>query len=120
MTRVTAGPPKALRSPQPRPSAVDAPHPSPSSGFPDAWQPRARADVVFRPVDDAWLIFDPLTQAVHRLNVTAALVWSACDGAHSVVDLTREMAEVYPDAPAREAVEEALAQFRRAGLLDDR
>lgn len=42
--------------------------------------PRARDDVVFRQLDEEWVIFDPVADRLHALNLTAALVWAHCTG----------------------------------------
>ena len=45
--------------------------------------PKSRADVVFRPLDDSWVLFDPRAGQLHVLNLSAALVWEHLDGESS-------------------------------------
>lgn len=53
--------------------------------------PKAREDVVFRPLADEWVLFDPRRHLLHVLNLTAALVWSHCDGETSVEALVEAL-----------------------------
>ena len=45
-------------------------------GFPETECPKGRSEVIFRPLDDSWVLFDPRSERVHVLNLTAALVWT--------------------------------------------
>ncbi len=83
--------------------------------------PKAREDVVFRPLAEEWVLFDPRRHLVHVLNLTAALVWTHCDGEISVEDLIDEVASAFPEAPARADVvrdiDEALKRFQNEELF---
>lgn len=83
--------------------------------------PQGREDVVFRQLADDWVLFDPRTNQIHVLNLSAALVWTACTGDSSLDDIVRDVAGTYPDPPAegqvREDVDAALARFSSLGLL---
>ena len=89
---------------------------------PEADLPKSRADVIFRPLDDSWVLFDPRVRRLHVLNLSAALVWAHLDGESSyeaIADAVgsacnppKTAAEVLPD------VEGTLDRFREAGLLD--
>lgn len=100
-------------------------------------RPHARDDVVFRRVDEDWLLFDPVAQEIHVLNLSAALTWSFCDGRRTEAEIAREVArafeappEVGPDEggepdprgprepPPEVRVREILRRFRAAGLLE--
>ena len=87
-------------------------------------RPRARDDVLFRHLDDEWVIFDPVTDRLHALNTTAALVWSECDGEHDVVAIAGEVAAAFDPPPSRDRVLEdvrrAIDVFRDQGLLLER
>lgn len=55
----------------------------------------------------------------HELNETASLVWSHCDGKHSIDDLSQVLAEEY-EVDAREArtdTETLVAEFSQKNLL---
>ena len=51
-------------------------------------KPNARKEeLVVQAVGDETIVYDERRSHVHRLNRTAALVWSRCDGRHTVADL---------------------------------
>lgn len=83
--------------------------------------PRARPDVVSRPLgDDEWALYDPTTEQVHQLNLSAAVLWEHCDGTHDAAALARILADHFPDVPAERLtadVDAALGRFETAGLL---
>ena len=84
--------------------------------------PVARQDVVFRPLADEWVLFDPTAHRLHVLNLTAALVWTHCDGSLDVERLANEVGSAFegpppPDRLLRE-VEGVLERFRAEGLLE--
>lgn len=83
--------------------------------------PRAREDLLFRQVDDDWVLYDPAVNELHVLNLSAALVWSHCTGEHAPAEIAAALRSTYGLEPARaEAdVDAALARFRKAGLLVD-
>ena len=64
--------------------------------------PEARGDIVFRQVGDEWLLFDPITGEIHVLNLSAALLWSHCDGTTPVATVLATLGEAFGDAPSRE------------------
>ena len=91
-------------------------------GLPDeVGMPRAREDVVFRPLAREWVLYDPTSRQLHVLNVTAALVWSHCDGSHdlsALVEAVRESLTGAPEAPVVERdVLGALDTFAKENLL---
>lgn len=45
--------------------------------------PMARGDVVLRRVGNEWVLFDAARDGAHVLNLTAAVVWTYCDGEHA-------------------------------------
>jgi len=83
--------------------------------------PKAREDVVFRPLAEEWVLFDPRRHLLHVLNLTAALVWSHCDGETSVDDLLETIESAFKDPPPRgdlvRDVEQALERFQGEELL---
>jgi hypothetical protein len=84
-------------------------------------RPRVREDVVFRELDEEWVVFDPLTRRLHALNVTAALVWEHCGGDLTVSEIVEAVRSAFTHAPGadevRRHVEEVLERFRAEGLL---
>lgn len=84
-------------------------------------RPRVRDDAVFRPLAGEWVVFDPEGRRLHVMNLTAALVWSFCDGTRTRDEIARDVREAFPEPPDAERVEqdvdEALDVFREKGLL---
>jgi hypothetical protein len=87
-------------------------------------RPRARDDVLFRYLDDEWVIFDPVTDRLHALNLTAALVWAECDGERDVAAIADEVASAFdPPLPRDRVLDDvrgAIEAFRDEGLLLER
>ena len=83
-------------------------------------RPRRRSDVVDRSADTEHLVLDRRNGQLHRLNATAAMVWSACDGEHSIEEIAALLRASFEDAPEHlEAdVAQALHQLRTKGLLE--
>jgi hypothetical protein len=84
-------------------------------------RPHGRAEVVFRQLDQEWVIFDPETHRLHALNLTAALVWEHCTGEMTVPEIASLVADAFPqpvdpDAVLRD-VEGSVGQFHAEGLL---
>jgi len=86
-----------------------------------AERPLARDDVVFRQLDQEWVVFDPSADRLHALNLTAALVWTHCTGEFSVGEIAAEVGAAFnPPVPGENAladVEAVIARFRKEGLL---
>jgi hypothetical protein len=75
--------------------------------------PAARTQkLTIQELTDETLVFDHETGKAHCLNRTAALVWNHCDGQTSPAELSRRL------GVAEAAVELALEQLQRRGLLD--
>lgn len=83
--------------------------------------PRGRGDVIFRQLDDEWVIFDPTTYRLHALNLTAALVWEHCTGDLSVEQIAHAVAGAFDAHIDRAAVvgdvRVAVGRFQAEGLL---
>ncbi len=88
---------------------------------PDA-HPQARDDVLFRQVDEEWVVFDPTANELHILNLSAAVVWSHCTGEMTPGEIAAALGEAYDidEARALADVAAALERFREAGLLQTR
>ncbi len=84
--------------------------------------PKGRGDVVFRQLDDGWVLFDPRATKLHALNLSAALVWAHCDGGYDPHGIAEALAESFEPqvslSRAREDVDATLKRFREAGLLE--
>jgi PqqD family protein of HPr-rel-A system len=83
--------------------------------------PAAREDVVFRQLDDEWVLYDPSANKLHVLNLTAALVWTHLNGKTASPDIAEAIREAFEssDDPGDVVadVENALSRFRAEGLL---
>lgn len=86
-----------------------------------AVRPRARDDVVFRQLDEEWVIFDPAADRLHALNLTAALVWTHCTGEFDASEIAAAVGGAF-DPPVDGAavlpdVQATLTRFGDEGLL---
>jgi hypothetical protein len=84
--------------------------------------PRVRDDLIFRQLDEEWVVYDSMGQQLHVLNGTAALVWLHCTGHHSIREIANVLGEVFDLDLAREPVERdvqrTIAEFAKKGLLE--
>lgn len=74
----------------------------------------------FRQVGEDWVLFDPVAQRIHVLDVTGALVWSYCTGNMDVRAMEREIRNAFGLALAAgkdPGVQQALSDFAAADLL---
>ena len=61
--------------------------------------PRRRGDVLTEYLPDgSAFLYDPNTEMVYPLTVTAAIVWEVCDGTHGSVAMVNELGDSF-DAP---------------------
>jgi hypothetical protein len=82
--------------------------------------PKQRSGLLTRIVDDEAVILDRDADNVHRLNITATMIWNQCDGEASsqaiaervAADFGRAVEEVLPDVVG------VLERFRVLGLLE--
>jgi hypothetical protein len=82
--------------------------------------PKRRSDVRAQPAGEELVILDRQGEAVHHLNVTAAFLWTACDGTLTETELAERLAgrfDVEPDVAARD-VAQLLEDLRRSNLLE--
>lgn len=84
--------------------------------------PKGRCDVIFRPLDDSWVLYDPRSEQLHVLNLSAALVWEHLDGETPIEAVAEAVGSAFrPPVTAAQAlsdVESVLARLYEAGLLD--
>jgi len=83
--------------------------------------PTARQDVLLRRVGSEWVLFDARRDRAHVLNLTAAVVWTYCDGAHGSEAIASAIVQEVPDAGNEQAIlgdiETVLRRFASEGLL---
>ncbi len=73
------------------------------------------------PVEDELMLHDQKKRKVYTLNPVAALVWSLCDGAHTVdqiVVTVKSQFSGYEPLEIPLEIHNTIAQFREYGLLD--
>ena len=83
----------------------------------DEWKPRARDDVIFRKTGDEWLLYDPNTDDIHVLNLSAALAWTLCTGDNDVDEIQRQVEEAFLTSSVNSDVSEIIDEFQAAGLF---
>jgi hypothetical protein len=49
--------------------------------------PQKRADLVIKELGDELMLYDEINEKIHVLNHTAYLIWSFCDGCHTLKDI---------------------------------
>jgi hypothetical protein len=84
-------------------------------------QPTGRQDVLLRRVGSEWVLFDARHDRAHVLNITAAVVWTYCDGAHGSEAIAAAIVQDVPDAGSEQTmlgdIESVLRRFASEGLL---
>ena len=77
--------------------------------------------MVFRQLDEEWVLFDPVANRLHVLNLAASLVWANCDGKKTDDEISVAVRDAFSssDAPADIAADvgKTLSRFREEGLL---
>ena len=82
--------------------------------------PVARQDLLLRRVGSEWVLFDSRQNRAHVLNLTAAVVWTYCDGGHATGDIAAAIArkvEGSHEPAIADDVEAVLRRFADEGLL---
>lgn len=85
----------------------------------EAWRPQGRDDLIFRKTGDEWLLYDPASDDIHVLNLTAALVWSFCTGEQDVDEIAAEVAKAFDTEGTEADIQEIIDEFQAAGLFFD-
>ena len=84
-------------------------------------KPCRRKDIVVKKLGKETLLYDPSTDKVHTLNQTASLIWSLCDGEHSLGEIKRA---IYENFSIKETIEvekdilKNLKELQKLGLLE--
>lgn len=83
-------------------------------------RPRQRPDLVFRQIDEDFVVYDPVTDHTLLLNASSAAVLDLCDGSRTLDDMTAEVAAAFGvEADAvRTEVETSLEGFARREFFD--
>ena len=81
-------------------------------------KPKARRQgLLVQSVGEELIVHDQERHKAHHLNPTATLVWSHCDGQHTVADLARILKRKLDAPPDEELVRLTLAMLEKAHLL---
>ena len=82
--------------------------------------PKWRDDLIFRQVDDDFVVYDPVTDRTALLNLSAAAVLDLCDGGHTAADIAAEVAAAFgePERDVLADVEKTLSDFMVQGFFE--
>ena len=58
-------------------------------------RPRKMDHLIQHDMDDEMLVYDPVVDRTHRLNVSASRIWELCDGTRSIEDIARVLTEQF-------------------------
>lgn len=85
------------------------------------FSPRARDDLVFRQLDEEWVVYDPTGEQLHVLNASAAVVWLCCTGDSTMAAIVEAVDEAFGGNADRHTLEsevrQAVESFAERGLL---
>ena len=78
-----------------------------------------KAQFAVRQIKGDFILHDPRTDTVHRLNSVAAIIWQLCDGTRERSAIVAEIAAIFSRSPSEVAgdVDEMLARFLDGGLV---
>ena len=85
-------------------------------------KPCRRKDIVLKKLGKERLLYNPTTDKVHTLNPTASLIWSLCDGKHSLQEIKKA---IYENFSIKETIEiekdilKNLKELQELGLLEE-
>lgn len=87
--------------------------------IPETERPRANPTVLYRELRTGCVLYHPGTNEAHVLNLTAAYIWTCCDGRMDVAAIAADVARVctLPLPEAQRDVKKALRDFHAKKLL---
>ena len=82
-------------------------------------RPMLRKGVVWRRLDDGYVLYDPVTDETALLNLSAAAVLEFCDGTRAVNDIAEEIARVFgvDEIAAAAEIHDVLEALRSRGFM---
>jgi hypothetical protein len=81
-------------------------------------RPEVEPGLEVNEVRDGLTVFDSAADRIHYLNQTAAIVFTLCDGRHSMSDIAAFLAEAFQlDELPVDEVRECVSQLVRLGLI---
>ena len=83
--------------------------------------PRGREDVLYRTLRDGCTLYDTKSSKVHLLNLTAAYIWTYCDGRFSIAQIASKLQDDFDIGEGTSLchVKQTIEGFLRKGLLCD-
>lgn len=81
--------------------------------------PRRRDDLIEEELDGQVVLYEPVTQRMHRLNETALHVWRSCDGRTTTRQIAGRLAERFEVdiETALDDVEQVMVLLAEEGLV---
>jgi len=78
------------------------------------------ADIIFREVGDAFVLYDPNKDALHTLNSTAQFVWEHIElPVETIIAKLQRTYQVSPEIAHRDVIQ-TLEQFLTLGLIQNK
>ena len=83
-------------------------------------RPLRKSDYRLELLDNEILLFCSSENKSYYFNQSASLIWQLCDGRHTVAEITKMIAEVYPKAASEmdEDVGQTLGLFLEYGCIE--
>ena len=82
--------------------------------------PAAKPGIVVEALGDETLLYSAEGKAIHVLNPTANLIWTLCDGSHTITDMEQAVRSTFAVPEAHDLIKDirqTLDIFRGKGLL---
>ena len=83
--------------------------------------PQVRDDLVFRQLDEEWVVYDPKSEKLHVLNASAAVVWLCCAGEATLAEIVDAVRDAFHGNIDRQTLEDevqhTVESFAQKGLL---
>lgn len=83
-------------------------------------RPMARPDLILRRVGSEWVLYDAAREKAHVLNLTAAVVWTYCDGTFEQSAIADAIVREVPGIDRTrisDDIHDVLRRFADEGLL---
>ncbi|NQU47967.1 MAG: PqqD family protein [Planctomycetes bacterium] len=81
--------------------------------------PQIRSEIVIREIDGEYAVYDPVSDRVALLNLSAITVLDLCDGTRTTAEIAMEVSALFsiPEERARLEVDQTLKEFKGSDLL---
>ena len=82
-------------------------------------RPSTKAGVEINETQDGLIVYDEVTDRVHHLNQSAAVILQLCDGTWTPEEIASDLGRLFELGQSpMDTVEACLAQLNREGLID--